>query len=61
MTKNKIYPQDMHEDNIFIHWLNDTSYYNNENIKDSRTVLKELANNKSHHLKERFLRIIHNR
>jgi hypothetical protein len=44
LTKNKIYPQDMHEDNIFIHWLNDTSYYNNENIKDCKNIIYKVKN-----------------
>ena len=44
LTKNKIYPQDMHEENIFIHWLNDTSYYNNENIKDCKNIIYKVKN-----------------
>jgi hypothetical protein len=44
LTKNKIYPQDMHEGNIFIHWLNDKSYYNNENIKDCKNIIYRVKN-----------------
>ncbi len=50
LTKNKIYPQDMHEDNIFIHWLNDTSYYNNEKIKDCKNIIYKV-NNKYYKIK----------
>ena len=44
LTENKIYPQDMHNGNIFIHWLNDTSYYNNENIKDCKNIIYKVKN-----------------
>ena len=44
LTINKIYPQDMHDENIFIHWLNDTSYYNNENIKDCKNIIYKIKN-----------------
>jgi len=44
LTENKIYPDDMHEGNIFIHWLNDTSYYNNENIKDCKNIIYKVKN-----------------
>ncbi len=50
LTKNKIYPQDMHEDNIFIHWLSDTSYYNNEKIKDCKNIIYKV-NNKYYKIK----------
>ena len=39
LTENKIYPKDMIPSNIFIHWLNDTSYYNNQNIKDCKYII----------------------
>jgi hypothetical protein len=42
--ENKIYPYDIHEGNIFIHWLNDTSYYNNENIKDCKNIIYKVKN-----------------
>lgn len=44
LTENKIYPDDMHEGNIFIQWLNDTSYYNNENIKDCKNIIYKVKN-----------------
>jgi hypothetical protein len=44
LTENKIYPYDIHEGNIFIHWLNDTSYYNNENIKDCKNIIYKVKN-----------------
>jgi hypothetical protein len=44
LTKNKIYPRDIYEENIFIHWLNDTSYYNNESIKDCKNIIYKVKN-----------------
>jgi hypothetical protein len=44
LTINKIYPQDMNDDNIFIHWLDDISYYNNENIKDCKNIIYKVKN-----------------
>lgn len=34
LTINNIFPSDMHCSNIFIHWLNDKSYFNNKSAKD---------------------------
>ena len=50
LTENKIYPKDMDPSNIFIHWLNDTSYYNNENIKDCKNIIYKV-NNKYYKIK----------
>ena len=50
LTENKIYPDDMHNGNIFIHWLNDTSYYNNENIKNCKNIIYKV-NNKYYKIK----------
>jgi hypothetical protein len=50
LTENKIYPDDMHNGNIFIRWLNDTSYYNNENIKDCKNIIYKV-NNKYYKIK----------
>ena len=44
LTENKIYPKDMIPSNIFIHWLNDTSYYNNQNIKDCKYIIYNINN-----------------
>ena len=40
----------MDPSNIFIHWLNDTSYYNNENIKDCKNIIYKV-NNKYYKIK----------
>jgi len=50
LTENKIYPKDMYIGNIFIHWLNDTSYYNNENIKNCKNIIYKV-NNKYYKIK----------
>jgi len=44
LTENKIYPQDMNDENIFIHWLDDISYYNYENIKDCKNIIYKVKN-----------------
>lgn len=44
LTTNKIYPQDIHEGNIFIHWLNDKSYYNNQRINDCKNIIYKVKN-----------------
>ena len=50
LTENKIYPKDMDIGNIFIDWLNDTSYYNNENIKNCKNIIYKV-NNKYYKIK----------
>lgn len=44
LTKNNIYPSDMHSSNIFIHWLNDSSYYNETNIKNIKEIVYKVGN-----------------
>jgi len=44
LTKNNIFPSDMHISNLFIHWLNDNSYYNNENIKELKEIIYKIGN-----------------
>ena len=44
LTKNNIFPYDLHESNIFIHWLNNNSYYNNENIKNIKYIIYKIGN-----------------
>lgn len=44
LTKNGIYPSDMHSGNIFIHWLNDNSYYNGSNIKNTKEIVYKVGN-----------------
>lgn len=39
LTKNGIYPTDLHADNIFIHWINDKSYYGSKNIKNTEEIV----------------------
>jgi hypothetical protein len=50
LTNNHIYPIDMHSHNIFIHWLNDSSYYNGENIKNVKEIVYKI-NNKYYKIK----------
>jgi len=38
LIMNNIYPSDLHADNIFIHWLNDYSYFGNKNIKNIKEI-----------------------
>jgi hypothetical protein len=42
LCKNNIYPSDMHNKNIFIHWLNDNSYYNETNIKNIKEIIYKI-------------------
>jgi hypothetical protein len=44
LTDNNIYPSDLHSENIFIHWLNDNSYYNRENIKNVKEIVYKIKN-----------------
>jgi len=44
LTKNNIYQSDMHVSNLFIHWLNDNSYYNDKNIKNVKEIIYEIGN-----------------
>jgi len=50
LTENNIYPKYMVPSNIFIHWLNETSYYNNENIKNCKNIIYKI-NNKYYKIK----------
>ena len=47
---NNIYPDDMWSDNIFIHWLNENSYFNDECIKDIEDIIYKI-NNKFYKIK----------
>ena len=42
LTENNIFPSDMHAGNVFIHWLDDNSYYDNENIKDIKEIVYKI-------------------
>jgi len=44
LTENNIFPSDMHMSNLFIHWLNDNSYYNDENIKELKEIIYKIGN-----------------
>lgn len=44
LTNNNIYPSDMHSGNIFIHWLNDNSYYDDKNIKNIKEIVYKVKN-----------------
>ena len=44
LTENNIFPSDMHWGNIFIHWLDDNSYYNDMNIKDMKEIVYKIGN-----------------
>ena len=44
LTKNNIFPSDMHVSNLFIHWLNDNSYYNDKNIKNDKEIIYKIGN-----------------
>lgn len=39
LANNKIYASDMHPENIFIHWLNDESYYKDKKIKNIKEIV----------------------
>ena len=44
LTENNIFPSDMTASNIFIHWLNDNSYYNDVNIKELKEIIYKIGN-----------------
>lgn len=39
LIENNIFPSDMHSGNIFIHWLNDNSYYKDKKIKNITEIV----------------------
>jgi hypothetical protein len=43
LTQNNIFPSDMHAGNLFIHWLNDNSYYDNNNIKNIKEITYKIG------------------
>jgi hypothetical protein len=43
LTENNIFPSDMHTANIFIHWLDDNSYYNTINIKNLKEIVYKIG------------------
>ena len=44
LVKNGIYASDMHSSNIFIHWLDDLSYYDKTNIKNTKEIYYKVGN-----------------
>ncbi len=42
LTKNDIYVFDIYPDNIFIHWLDNNSYYGNKNIKNVKEIIYKI-------------------
>jgi hypothetical protein len=44
LTQNNIYPIDMHPENIFVHWLNDASHYEGNNIKKVKNIVYKIKN-----------------
>lgn len=44
LSENNIFSSDMHASNLFIHWLNDSSYYNDKNIKDTKEIVYKIGN-----------------
>jgi hypothetical protein len=44
LAKNNIFQNDMHVSNLFIHWLNDTSYHNDKNIKNLKEIIYKIGN-----------------
>jgi hypothetical protein len=43
LTENNIFPHDMYPKNIFIHWLNDKSYYNDKNLKSIKYIIYKIG------------------
>ena len=37
-----MFPSDMHSENIFIHWLNDNSYYKDKKIKNITEIVYKI-------------------
>lgn len=50
LFNNNIYMTDVHAGNIFIHWLDDCSYFNLQNIKNVNTIVYKF-NNKYYEIK----------
>lgn len=42
MAKNGICPSNLHASNIYIHWLNDNSYYKSKNIKNTEEIVYKI-------------------
>ena len=43
LTENNILPLDLHPQNIFIHWLNEKSYYDNKNIINLQEIIYKVG------------------
>jgi hypothetical protein len=44
LAENNIFQNDMYVSNLFIHWLNNNSYYNNKNIKNLKEIIYKIGN-----------------
>jgi hypothetical protein len=44
LTENDIYQSDMHVNNIFIHWFDDNSYFNDKNMKNVKEIIYKIKN-----------------
>ena len=42
LVENNVFPNDMHSENIFIHWLNDNSYYKDKKIKNITEIVYKI-------------------
>jgi hypothetical protein len=42
LVENNVFPSDMHSQNIFIHWLNDNSYYKDKKIKNITEIVYKI-------------------
>ena len=42
LVENNVFPSDMHSENIFIHWLNDNSYYKDKKIKNITEIVYKI-------------------
>ena len=43
LVENNIYQSDMYPANIFIHWLNDNSFYGDKNIKNLEYITYKIS------------------
>ena len=50
LTENNIFISDSHRSNIFIHWINNNSYYKNKSIKNIKYIVYKI-NNKYYKIK----------
>ena len=44
LTENRIFPYDLHMNNLFIHWLNDKSFYKGKSIENVKKIVYKINN-----------------